>query len=446
MPNLVVDRRGLMMAAAASPAMLAAPPSLAQPAGRADPTAEAVNPDQARRMKWWHDAKFGMFIHFGLYAAHGRHEWAMEDEAIPVLEYQKYAQQFNPAPGSALQWARLAKAAGMKYMVLTSKHHEGFCNWDTKLTNYNAMQLGPKRDILKEYVEAARSQGLGVGFYYSLMDWHHPDGARCQDDPAARRRFVDYTHGLIRELMTNYGKIDILWYDVAWPLDANGWESMRMNEMVFELQPDIIVNNRNQLEGDFSTPEQNIEAATGGRAWESCMTLNDSWGYQRADDNWKSAKTVVRNLISCSHDGGNYLLNIGPRPDGSIPPESVQVLTQVGRWMQGNSDTIHGSDMCQPDRSEYANFTRKGNTLYMHVHFWPGEYVAISGLKNKVLSARVLKTGQSIQVAQDGFRTKLTGLPMAAPDDPVTTIAVECDGEPAQDTDYVRINKPRGTV
>ena len=157
-------------------------------------------------MQWWHDAKFGMFIHFGLYAAHGRHEWAMETEAIPVADYQKFTVRFNPAPGTPRKWAQLAKAAGMKYMVLTSKHHEGFCNWDTKLTNYNAVNYGPKRDILKEYVEAARAEGLRVGFYYSLMDRHHPDGARCQEDPAARRRFVDYTHGLIRELLTNYGK------------------------------------------------------------------------------------------------------------------------------------------------------------------------------------------------------------------------------------------------
>ncbi|HEY1877648.1 MAG TPA: alpha-L-fucosidase, partial [Rhizomicrobium sp.] len=344
------------------------------------------------------------------------------------------------------KWAQLAKAAGMKYMVLTSKHHEGFCNWDTKLTNYNAVNFGPRRDVIREYVEAARAEGLRLGFYYSLMDWHHPDGARCQSDPAARRRFVDYTHGLVRELMTNYGKIDILWYDVSWPLDAEGWESEKMNQMVFSLQPDIIVNNRNRLAGDFSTPEQTIKAESGGRAWESCMTLNDSWGFQRADDNWKTPRTVIRNLITCARDGGNYLLNIGPEPDGSIPPESARILSQVGEWMKSGGQTIYGADPCQVSRSTYANFTRRGNTLYMHVHFWPGTDVSISGLKQKVLSAKILKTGQSVSVSQDGFRTHITGLPATAPDSPVTTIVLECDGAPVQDTDYVRINKPRAGV
>lgn len=400
---------------------------------------------RTRRMQWWHEARFGMFIHFGVYSSIQRHEWVMENEAIPVAEYQGYAKNFKPVRGSARAWAKLAKAAGMKYMVLTTKHHEGFCNFDTKLTDYNAVKQGPGYDIVRDYVEAARAEGMHVGFYYSLMDWHHPDGANCATDEAARKRFVEYTHGLIRELLTNYGKIDVLWYDVAWPLDAEGWESERMNKMIFELQPDIIVNNRNKLDGDFATPEQRIVAETNGRAWESCMTLNDSWGFQRADDNWKTAKTVIRNLITCSRDGGNYLLNIGPKPDGSIPPESVKILTEVGDWMKTSGNTIYASDLCQPRRSNYATFTRKGNTLYMHVHFWPGQYVAIGGLKNKVLSAKILKTGQAVQFTQNEFHVKFTGLPMDAPDHPVTTIAVECDSEPQQDNIWVRKTMPRDT-
>jgi alpha-L-fucosidase len=446
--NTRLSRRNLLKAAGASLAMMNLPDSMAQtgayPIGTK--TDQMQERTRAQRMQWWHAAKFGMFIHFGVYSTIGRHEWVMEDEAWPIGPYTAHAATFHPTANCPRAWAKLAKAAGMKYMVMTTKHHEGFCNFDTKLTDYCASKQGPGRDVVREYVEAARAEGLRVGFYYSLMDWHHPDGARCANDDEARRRFVDYTHGLIRELLTNYGKVDVLWYDVAWPLDAQGWESERMNEMVFQLQPEIIVNNRNKLEGDFATPEQKIVAETNGRAWESCMTLNDSWGYQRADDNWKSSRTVIRNLIECVRDGGNYLLNIGPKPDGSIPEESSRVLNEVGAWMQSNGHTIYDSDLCQMRRSNYASFTRIGNTLYMHVHFWPGEYVAISGLRTRVKSARILKTGADVKFTQDDFQTKFTGLPEKAPDYPVTTIAIECESEPTQDTDNVRINKPRGSV
>jgi len=451
MSDLKLTRRDMLVGAGASLAAMTVPAAAQTPAapkqpGERDPFPVPPTADQVRRMEWWHAAKFGMFIHFGLYSQHARHEWAMETEAIPITEYTPLATEFKPVPGAARAWAKLAKAAGMKYMVLTTKHHEGFCNFDTKLTDYCATKQGPKHDIVREYVEAARAEGLHVGFYYSLMDWHHPDGARCATDEAARKRFVEYTHGLIRELLTNYGKIAVLWYDVSWPLDAKGWESERMNKMVYELQPDIIVNNRNQLPGDFSTPEQKIVAETNGRAWESCMTLNDSWGYQRADDNWKSSKTIIRNLITCVRDGGNYLLNIGPKPDGSIPPETVQVLTEVGQWMATNGDTIYKSDLCQPRRCNYGSFTRTGNTLYMHIHFWPGEDVAIGGLMTKVKSVRVLKTGQDIQFTQDPYRVHIIGLTQDAPDFPVTTLVVECESEPSQDTNFVRNNKPRGSV
>jgi alpha-L-fucosidase len=399
--------------------------------------------DRAERMKWWKAARFGMFIHFGVYSTIGRHEWVMEDEGIPVSEYATHAATFQPQPGSARAWARLAKQAGMKYMVMTTKHHEGFCNFDTRLTNYRAPKQGPRRDLVREYVEAARAEGMRVGFYYSLMDWHHPDGAMCAANEDARKRFVEYTHGLIHDLMSNYGTIDVLWYDVAWPLDADGWESVRMNEMVFKLQPAIIVNNRNKLPGDFSTPEQHITAETGGRAWEACMTLNDSWGYQAADDSWKTSKTIIRNLISCVRDSGNYLLNIGPKADGSIPEPSVRVLREVGEWMAVNGHAIYESDPCQVRRSNYASFTRTGNTLYMHVHFWPGNYVAISGLMTKVKSARLVKSGASVPFKQDEFRVRFTDLPATSPDYPITTIAIECESEPTQDTDSVRKNKPR---
>jgi alpha-L-fucosidase len=449
--NRMISRRSMLKTTGASLAMLGMRRAPGQQTGSGE-TAGVSQTDatqeqtRAQRMQWWHAARFGMFIHFGVYSTFERHEWVMENEAIPIAEYAAHAAKFHPAPNCPRAWAKLARAAGQKYMVMTTKHHEGFCNFNSGLTDYCAPKQGPGRDLVHEYVEAARAEGLRVGFYYSLMDWHHPDGARCATDEAARQRFVEYTHGLIREILTNYGKIDVLWYDVAWPLDAQGWESEKMNQMVFELQPEIVVNNRNKLEGDFSTPEQKIVAETNGRAWESCMTLNDSWGYQRADDNWKSSRTVIRNLIECARDGGNYLLNIGPKPDGSIPEESLRVLTEVGRWMDTNGHSIYASDPCQVRRSNYASFTRTGNTLYMHVHFWPGDYVAISGLRTKVISAHLVKTGVEVKFTQDDFQTKFVGLSEKAPDWPLTTIAIECESEPAQDTNYVRINKPRASV
>ena len=320
---------------------------------------------RAQRMQWWHEAKFGMFIHWGLYSVIGQHEWAKEQEGVPLLQYELLAKNFKPKPNAAREWARLAKRAGQKYMVMTTKHHEGFCNWDTKLTDYNAAQQGPGRDLVREFVEAARAEGLRVGFYYSLMDWHHPDGAICKTDEAARRRFVDYTHGLIRELMTNYGKIDVLWYDVAWPLTAEQWESERMNEMVFSLQPDIIVNNRNGLDGDFSTPEQHIQASEAGRAWETCMTLNDSWGFNRGDDAWKTPKTIVDNLATCARGGGNYLLNIGPEPDGSVPPPSrrdPRTGRAAGSIPMARPSTEPSAAICRPTATAIS---RAAATPYM---------------------------------------------------------------------------------
>ena len=432
----------------------------AEKPSQAEVESPEVIADRERRMKWWHDARFGMFIHWGLYSTIGHHEWAMEMEGIPVPQYEQLAKVFKPQPNAARAWAKLAKQAGQKYMVMTTKHHEGFCNWDTKLTNYCAPKQGPGRDLVADYVEAARGEGLRVGFYYSLMDWHHPDGVRCATDEAARQRFVEYTHGLVRELMTNYGKIDVLWYDVDWPLTAEQWESKKMNEMVFRLQPDIIVNNRNGLAGDFSTPEQEIRAERGGRAWESCMTMNDSWGYQEADDAWKSPKTIVRNLVTCANGGGNYLLNIGPKPDGSVPEPSVRTLTEVGKWMSKNGPTIYESERCKASWHTFAGYTRKGNILYIHVYFWPAqtagtkalEYykpptvVAIGGLRTKVKSARLFASGQKVDFVQDDISVRFTGLPQNPPDDPVTVIAAECESEPIVESSYVRRERPRAGV
>jgi alpha-L-fucosidase len=438
-----LSRRGLLGAIGAAAASNLAPVSLFAQAEAAGPTT-STPADRDRRMQWWHEARFGMFIHFGLYSVLGRHEWAMEEEGIPVAEYQQLAKVFKPKPYAAQAWAKLAKQAGMKYMVMTTKHHEGFCNFETKLTNYCAPKQAPGRDLVREYYDAARAEGMRVGFYYSLMDWHHPDGARCATDEAARRRFVDYTHGLVRELCTNYGKLDILWYDVAWPLSAEGWESVKMNKMVRELQPDILINNRAKIPEDFTTPEQHIQAFA--EPWESCMTMNDSWGYQAADDDWKSPKTVVRNLVTCARGYGNYLLNIGPKGDGSIPDESVEILTNVGRWMDQHAPVIHEAQLCKVTHSQLANFTRTGNKLYVHVHFWPGQTVSIGGLTNKVLAAKLHPSGQTVDFHQEDFRVQFLGLPANSPDPLVTVLEVECEGEPNQNMENIRKNRKREGV
>ena len=445
-----------MMAASAGMAT-AAPLSFAQQDAASPTSQPGPPPGHERRIQWWHEAKFGMFIHWGLYSLIGRHEWAMEVEGIPIPQYEMLAKHFNPKPNAARDWARLAKQAGQKYMVMTTKHHEGFCNFDTKLTDYCAPKQAASRDLVREFVEAARAEGLRVGFYYSLMDWHHPDGARCATDEGARQRFVAYTHGLISELMTNYGKIDVLWYDVDWPLTPEQWESQKMNDMVFQLQPDIIVNNRNGLPGDFSTPEQEIRAADKGRAWETCMTLNDSWGYHKADDNWKTPKTVVHNLITCARGGGNYLLNIGPKPDGSIPQESIEILQAVGKWTSPNGAAIYGTGGNNFDWHVYATFTQRGNTVYAHVTYWPGDtpaeqwltfyqppsVISFGGWRTKVNSVRLLVGDKPLMFTQDDLSLRITGLPATAPDQPATVIAIECDGEPAMDHQYVRKNRPR---
>ncbi len=391
------------------------------------------------RMEWWHEARFGMFIHWGLYAVLGRHEWVMNRERIPVKEYEKLTQQFKPKPNAADDWARLAKQAGMKYMVLTTKHHEGFCLWDTQQTEYNACRRGPQRDLVREYVEACRRHGLRIGFYYSLMDWHHPDGARCVRDDKARRRFLDFTRGCVRELMTKYGPIDILWYDVAWPLATPElWESAEMNAMVRELQPKIIINNRAKLPEDFGTPEEQIRAEEAGRAWEACMTFNGSWGYMpyAPPQDWRSTREVLGMLREVTAAGGNLLLNVGPAPDGSIPPEAVERLQPVGKWLAKYGEAAYGKLSCA-DTFEWCPlgaWTRKGKTAYFWCSRWPGKEIVIGGLRTKLLNASFLHNGNSISFQQSKGQLRLQGLPESSPDRiaGITVLKLEFAAKPRQ--------------
>lgn len=372
------------------------------------------------RMKWWCDARFGMFIHFGLYSQLGRHEWVMNRERIPIKEYEKLADTWKPKSDSIYEWAALAKEAGMKYMVMTTKHHEGFLLWDSKLSKYNAVRHGPHRDLVREYVDAARKFGLRVGFYYSLMDWHHPDGASCFYDKKARKRFITYTQGLVRELCSNYGPIDILWYDVSWPLRSpKEWDSYRMNAMVRELQPHIIINNRSKLPEDFSTPEERIKPAEVDRAWEACMTFNGSWGWQKTpSEDWLSVRKVIDMLRQCTAGGGNLLLNVGPKPDGSLPSEAIKRLKAIGQWLKKYGGVIYG----QVDRVENMEWmptgawTRRGKILYYWCSRWPGSELAIGGLTSKLVQARLYPDGEPLPFEQTRNRLVIRGLPSTCPD------------------------------
>ncbi|HET6487826.1 MAG TPA: alpha-L-fucosidase, partial [Spirochaetia bacterium] len=364
---------------------------------------EQAERTRAKRMAWWHEARFGMFVHWGLYSQIGRHEWVMNRERIPVEEYEKLADTWKPKERPMREWAKLAVDAGMKYMVMTTKHHEGFCLWDTKQTDYNAVRRGPGRDLVQEYVEACREAGLRVGFYYSLMDWHHPDGARCATHEKSRRRFLDFTQGCVEELMSNYGTIDILWYDVSWPLSSPKlWESAKMNAMVRRLQPKIIINNRSQLDEDFGTPEEQIQAAAAGRAWEACMTFNGSWGYfpTAPDSDWHSTRAVIGMLQNVAAGGGNLLLNIGPAPDGSVPRQAYDRLLPVGQWLGKHGEAVYGAvdriDGVLERWLNHGSWTLKGTTAYYWTGRWVGSEIVIGGLKTKVKRVTVLETGANV--------------------------------------------------
>ena len=398
---------------------------------------KAVIADRRRRMKWWKEARFGMFVHFGLYSQLGRHEWVMNRERIPVKEYERLAPTFNPKPGCPREWARLAKTAGMKYMVMTTKHHEGFCLWDTKQTTWNSVRRGPHRDIVREYVDACREYGLRIGFYYSLMDWHHPDGARCYKNTAARRRFLDFTQGCVRELMSNYGKIDTLWYDVSWPLPSpTAWESAKMNAMARKLQGDLIINNRSQLPEDFGTPEGHIAAQD--TEWEACMTFNGAWGWRPTPAaDWLTARSVIVMLNQVSAGGGNLLLNIGPRPDGSVPPEAVTRLGDVGKWTKKYGEALYGKVDRIDGMESWAgagSWSRKGRTCYFWVHHWPGEVLTIGGLRTKVKAASLMPEGKKLRFKQEKHRLIIRGLPAKCPDRvcSVGMVKIEFAGKPRQ--------------
>jgi alpha-L-fucosidase len=364
-------------------------------------------------------------------------EWIMNNAKIPVPEYEKFAGQFNPVKFDAKEWARVAKTAGMKYMVITSKHHDGFCMFDTKLTDYSIVKATPwKRDPMKDLAAACKEAGIKFCFYHSIMDWHHPD--QNADFP----KYEAYMKGQLKELVTQYGPLGILWFDGEW---IKQWDDRKGEDLyayVRGLQPDIIVNNRvgkrKKTDGDYETPEQTIPAgAIQGRLWETCMTLNDTWGFKTSDHNWKPTSDLVRKLVDITSKGGNFLLNVGPTAEGLIPPESVQRLEETGKWMEKNGESVYGTTRSPWRKHPWdGRATVKGNTLYVHVFKWPESGLTIAGLKGEVAGVQAVDKAVGavkFEAKKDGGATTLVLEKPASPDPIDTVIAVRFNAAPAID-------------
>lgn len=390
--------------------------------------------ERTQRTGWFSEARFGMFIHWGLYAIPARGEWVRSVEKISNEDYQKYFDEFNPAAYDPRSWAKAAKKAGMKYAVLTAKHHDGFCLFDSKLTEYKSTNTRCGRDLVREFLEAFRAEGLKVGLYYSLLDWHHEDypafgdpfhPMREKEEYKDRKRdfsrYVNYLHGQVKELLTGYGHIDIMWYDFSYDnMTGEIWRAADLVNMVRQLQPHILIDNRldgsqsiktgNPLiySGDFASPEQLIPANgvtdDGGNPvpWEACITLNNNWGYHSGDKNYKSPKLIIRKLVECVSKNGNMLLNVGPDAKGQIPAESLAVLDQVGSWMQQNGSSIYACGKAQLPKPDWGRFTQNvtNGKIYAHVFEQSIGAVCLENFAGKVGSIRLLKDGSEIPVTR----------------------------------------------
>jgi alpha-L-fucosidase len=393
----------------------------------------------ADRTDWFKRARYGMFIHWGLYSLLGRGEWAMNRERIPLEEYKQLAGQFTASAYRPSEWAALARDAGMRYMVLTTKHHEGFCLWDSKVCSFNATNSAARRDLLAEYVDAARAAGLKVGLYYSLGDWLNPDWADgWRGDVAAKTRFMEYTHALVRELMTDYGTIDLLFYDLPQCYSPEEWRSIELNAMVRSLQPGIVINNRAMTTEDYATPEQHVTASRPGRLWESCMTLNDSWGYRPADQGWKSPTTVARHLAQVAAGGGNLLLNVGPDGQGGLPPQSVDTLRQVGMWLERNHESIFDVERSNLPWMLCGSATVRGNNLYLFLYPYEGSATTLGGLTTTVRRVTWLESGKEVAFEQKGAQTIFRGLPDAMAADVILPV-LKVELESPADLDLSRV-------
>ena len=406
-----------------------------------------------KRLQWFHQARFGMFIHWGLYSLLKRGEWVMFQERILPSDYAKLADQFQPRKFDADAWAGLAAEAGMKYMVLTTRHHDGFCLFDSQVSDFTSVKTAARRDFVAEYAAACRRAGLKVGFYYSLLDWRFPGYFDPKKHKASSEALVQQYHDQVRELMMNYGRVDMLWYDGDWVnhgqagiTDIAGfWGAREVNAMVRRIQPQIIINNRSGTLEDLDTPEQHVTASKPGRGWESCMTMGfaSGWGYTEHNPAWKTPGQLLSALVTAAAGEGNFLLNIGPKPDGSIRWEESLRLKAMGQWLKTNGAAIYGSQRCdlhggQGGKTTPTNswamvgqWTRKGNMGYLNIDRWPGCEAVIPLVKTKVKSAVLLSTGKAVRVRQEyNGRLILSGLPEKPPHPAINVIAVKFAGEP----------------
>ena len=391
-----------------------------------------------RRVSWYTRARFGMFIHWGLYAIPARGEWVRSVERIPNEAYDLYKEEFNPRHCDMRRWMAAAKAAGMRYVVLTAKHHDGFCLFDSAYTDFKSTNTPAGRDFVREYVDTAREFGLKVGLYFSLIDWRHPDfhhygdaNHPMRDNPACGNegrnfgRYLDYLHAQVRELCTNYGKLDVLWFDFSYgELRGEAWRGTALMEMVRSLQPEVVVDNRLEVSGegfgslaegdpkpyhgDFVSPEQIIPPNglqdKQGRelVWEACVTMNNNWGYCQNDHFFKPASMLIKKLVECVSKGGNLLLNVGPDARGNIPEESLEILAEIGWWMKKNGESIYGCGKPEMPKPDSGRITRKGNTLYYHLFENTIGCMPLQGLRREqVESVRWLETGAEIRIAKN---------------------------------------------
>ncbi len=389
--------------------------------------ANQVVKERTERTKWYLESRFGMFIHWGIYAIPARGEWIRSYERIPKEEYETYMKEFDARNYDPGEWARLAKKAGMKYAVLTAKHHDGFCMYDSKYTEFKSTNAPCGRDLVREFLEAFRKEGIRVGLYFSLIDWSREDYPHygdqfhpMRDNEDYRNRehdfdqYLTYMHNQVRELLTDYGHLDLMWFDFSYgPMKCETWRAAELIKMVRELQPHIIIDNRLEgsaedagsirtldptpYSGDFASPEQMIPPAglldAGGNPipWEACITLNKNWGYHAHDRHYKSARMVIRTLVECVSKNGNLILNVGPDATGRIPKESVRILEEVGDWMEDNQDSIYGCGASVLPKPEWGRFTQKGNLLYAHVMEEQIGAVCLPGMAGKVGKMRLLK-------------------------------------------------------